>query len=192
MNPRALALAFVAVNLLSLASCRRDGAETSASARAGATSADAGSLGAHRPAELDEAARRIIAFLRGEVGFDRIRVADTVTLYISPEGGGTRTKLTREQLRDRSNWKARGLLEYSFVPPAGTPTLTTRVGRHLHCDGEHPLSSRFAELARFPHVGTMLRYGTTSCLQTRNLTLVFDPTKRPPTLVAAVYDQYEW
>jgi hypothetical protein len=37
----------------------------------------------------------------------------------------------------------------------------------------------------------MLRYGE-SCLQTRNLTLVFDPNRTPPTLIAAVYDQWEW
>ena len=38
----------------------------------------------------------------------------------------------------------------------------------------------------------MLTYGTQSCLQTRNLTLVFDPDEKPPTLIAAVYDQWEW
>jgi hypothetical protein len=38
----------------------------------------------------------------------------------------------------------------------------------------------------------MLMYGRDSCLQTRNVTFVFDPNKKPPTLVAAVYDQWEW
>jgi hypothetical protein len=56
---------------------------------------------------------------------------------------------------------------------------------------EYPLSSRNGELAWFPHVGVMLAYGT-GCLQTRNLTLVFDPNEKPPTLIAAVYDQWEW
>lgn len=31
-----------------------------------------------------------------------------------------------------------------------------------------------------------------SCLKSWNLTLVFDPRERPPVLVAAVYDQWEW
>jgi hypothetical protein len=154
---------------------------------------DSAPLGAHRPAELEEAATQIIRFLRGEVGFERIRLADTVTLYVSPEGGGTRTALTRQQLRDRSNWKVPVLgIEPSLVPPQGLTRLTTRVGRHFNCR-EYPLSSRFAELARLPHVGTRLDRGQeSSCLQAWNLTFVFDPDERPPTLVAAVYDQWEW
>ena len=228
MSARARALAIVAVSLLPVASCRRDGPETpertgatastlaglSAVARWGDSTArraarraltesgrarrpplppvtDTGPLGAHRPTELDGAAKRMIGFLRGEVGFDRIRLADTVTLYVSPEGGGTRAAFTREQLRDRSNWKVRGLLMYSFAPPKGRAELTTRVGRHLNCR-EYPLSWRFKELAQLPHVGTMLIYGRDSCLQTRNVTFVFDPNEKPPTLVAAVYDQWEW
>jgi hypothetical protein len=153
--------------------------------------ADSGPLGTHRPAELDAAARRIIGFLRGEVGFDRIRLADTVTFYVAPEGGGTRVTLAREQLRDRSNWRVRGLLMYSLVPPKGAAELTTRVGRHVNCR-EYPLSWIYKDLAQFPHVGTMLIYGRDSCLQTRSLTLVFDPNEKPPTLIAAVYDQFEW
>lgn len=192
-------LAIVA-SVLPVASCRRDDAATpdrtgsTASAQAGASSADSGSLGAHRPAELDDAAKQVIGFLRGEVGFDRIRLADTVALYVSPEGGGTRTAIKRELLRDRSNWKVRGPGGglRSLVPPNGMSKLTTRVGRHLNCF-EYPLSSRFAELAQLPHVGTKLEPAdASSCLQTRNLTLVFDPNERPPTLVAAVYDQWEW
>jgi hypothetical protein len=57
---------------------------------------------------------------------------------------------------------------------------------------EYPLSSIYEELARFPHVGVMLAYGKDSCLQTRNFTLVFEPNQKPPTLIAAVYDQWEW
>jgi hypothetical protein len=237
IGSRALALATVAVHLLSLASCRRDdaqtpertGAGTSASTLAGLSAVartgdpearrtarralaesgrarqpplppvtDTGPLGAHTRTELDQAAKRIIGFLRGEVDVDRIRVADTVTLYLSPEAGGARRKVSREMLRNRSNWTvrmkdlphARGMT-YSFAPPKGTAELTTRVGRHLNCR-EYPLSWRYKELAQFPHVGTMLTYGRDSCLQTRNLTLVFDPNEKPPTLIAAVYDQWEW
>jgi hypothetical protein len=156
-------------------------------------------LGVHHPDDLAEAARTIIAFLRGEVGFDRIRVADTVTLYLAPEAGGAPRAVTREMLRDPSNWTIRGPrlrpgrqgIRYSFVPSKGTAELTTRVGRHMNCR-EYPLSSRYKELARFPHVGIRLAYGTDSCLQSLNFTLVFDPNEKPPTLIAAVYDQWEW
>ena len=69
--------------------------------------------------------------------------------------------------------------------------MTTRVGRHLKCL-DYPLSATFPDLARLPHVGTMLSYGTASCLQTWTLTVIFDPLAQPPKLVAAVYDQFEW
>ena len=37
---------------------------------------------------LERAAREIVAFLKGEVGFEKISLADTVVLYLSPEGWG--------------------------------------------------------------------------------------------------------
>jgi hypothetical protein len=156
-------------------------------------------LGAHSADELVDAAMAVVAFLRGEANFDRIQVADTVTLYLAPEAGGAPRTVTREMLRDPSNWTIRGPslrpgrqgIGYSFVPSKGNAELTTRVGRHLNCR-ESPLSSIYKELAQFPHVGIMLAYGTDSCLQTRNFTLVFDPNEKPPTLIAAVYDQWEW
>jgi hypothetical protein len=157
-------------------------------------SSDSGPLGVHRPFELIEAATNVVGFLRGEVAFDRIRLADTVSLYLGLEEGGTRAEVERGMLRYASNWKVRsqGLRHvYSFAPPRGSAELTTRVGRHLNCR-DYPLSSRSEALAQFPHVGTMLMYGTDSCLQSWNLTLVFDPNEKPPTLIAAVYDQWEW
>jgi hypothetical protein len=154
-------------------------------------------LGVHRADELVDAATAVIAFLRGQADLDGIRLADTVTLYLSPEGGGTRRAVPRELLRDRSQWTVRSRdlphargMTYSFVPSNRPAELTTRVGRHLKCF-EYLLSSIYEELARLPHVGTMLAYGT-GCLQTSNLTLVFDPNGKPPTVVAAVYDQWEW
>jgi hypothetical protein len=148
--------------------------------------------------DLVEAAKTIVAFLRGEVDFDQIRVADTVSLYLAPEAGGTRRNVSRAVLRNRSNWTVRSAslpnapgMTYSLVPSKGAAELTLRVGRHLKCL-EYPLASIFPELADSPHVGIMLAYGTDSCLQTRNFTLVFDPRLKPPTLVAAVYDQWEW
>jgi hypothetical protein len=122
-----------------------------------------------------------------------VRLADSVTLYLSPEGGGTRRAFAREQLRDPSSWRvASGGHAYAFAPPAGVTRLTARAGRHFNCR-EYPLSSRFPDLARLPHVGVKLEpERTESCLQTWNVTFVFDPAARPARLVAAVYDQWEW
>jgi hypothetical protein len=154
-------------------------------------------LGVHSPEDLVEAARTIVAFLRGDADFDRIRVADTVSLYLAPEAGGTRRDVEGATLRNRSNWNVRSPslpnapgVAYSFVPMKGAAELTIRVGRHLKCL-EYPLASLHKDLAEFPHAGTMLAYDT-GCLHTENLTLVFDPNRKPPTLIAAVYDQWEW
>jgi hypothetical protein len=147
-----------------------------------------------RAQTLEQAAKDIVGFLRGDVGFDSIRLADTVTLYLSPEGGGTRVAFTREQLRAPSNWVLHsGLGTYSFVPPQRLTKLTAKAGRHFNC-GEYPLASRFRELATLPHVGVALDPDDrTSCLQTWNATFVFDDSgAQPPRLVAAVYDQWEW
>ncbi|MFN2565118.1 MAG: hypothetical protein ABR499_08940 [Gemmatimonadaceae bacterium] len=159
MRSRAFALALVAVNVLPAASCRRadtgtpQQAGTAASTSAVASPPNTGAFSAHRPQELDSAARNIIGFLRGEVPFDRIHLADTVTFYVSPEGGGTRARVARELLHDRANWKVPGhRTVHSLRAPAELPKLTTRVGRHINCM-EYPLSSIFHELARLPHVG---------------------------------------
>ena len=156
-------------------------------------SADGATQPAGHAAEVEAAARDVVAFLRGEAGFDRLHLADTVALVLSPEGGGTRTRLTREQLRDPARWSVTsGGRRYSFVPPPGLTKLTVRAGRHFACH-EHPLASRDPELARLPHAGAKLeREGAESCLQTWNATFVFDPAARPARLVAAVYDQWEW
>jgi hypothetical protein len=169
------------------------------SAPATSSSPDTIPLGAHSAEDLVDAAMAVVAFLRGEGDFDRIRVADTVTLYLAPEAGGAPRTVTRAMLRNPSSWTIRGPsprsgrqgIRYSFVSFKGTAELTTRVGRHMNCR-EYPLSSIYKELARFPHVGISLADGTDSCLQSRNFTLVFDPNRKPPTLIAAVYDQWEW
>lgn len=148
------------------------------------------------------AATEVVGFLRGEVPFARIRVADTVILQLSPEGGGTARRVAREMLRRPSNWNVRSRPiatgraghVYSFAPHRHLTELTTRVGRHLNCM-EYDLSSISPELAAMPHVGTMLsppRREYESCMNTWNLTLVFDSAAQPPMLVAAVYDQWEW
>ncbi len=152
-------------------------------------------VGASRnPAQmLERAAREIVAFLKGEVGFEKISLADTVVLYLSPEGGGTRASFARENLRTPSRWVIRSMRQsYSFVPPRTLTKMTAKAGRHFNC-GEYALASRFSDLATLPHVGVKLEPETSSsCLQSWNATFVFDTIERSPRLVAAVYDQWEW
>lgn len=144
---------------------------------------------------LVDAAEDIVAFLRGELEFDSITTADSVTLRLAPEGGGDSTRVARELLREPANWSVRAAAsgaEYPLAPPATLTILTTREGRHFNCQ-DYALSSRVPELAGHPHVGTRLEPpDRDSCLQTWNLTLVFDPHAPAPVLVAAVYDQWEW
>ncbi len=207
MRVRAVASTLALASWLVAASCDSDSGRAprpfgssdsnrpTASTPLASSSPDPVPLGVHRPTELVEAATEVLRFLRGEVGFDHIRLADTVTLYLGPEEGGTRRKVRQEMLRNPSNWTVRssGLrFVYAFAPPKRPAQLTTRVGHHLICGRGIPLSSIFEELARLPHVGTTLMYGTDSCMQSWNLTLVFDPNERPPTVIAAVYDQFEW
>jgi hypothetical protein len=150
----------------------------------------------HAPSDLLDAAKGVVGFLRGEIDFNRIRLADTVTLYLGLEAGGVRREVRRAALRDPRNWRvrlggARGH-DYSLVPPKALTVMTTRIGRHFRCR-DYPLSSVSEELARFPHVGVLFTpQQMESCLQTWNFTLVFDPNVRPPTLIAVVYDQFEW
>ena len=150
---------------------------------------------------LDHAARYVVGFLRGDSTYDANRFADSVTLYVAPEGGGDTATFAREQLRDPSRWVVQSApthlrsappARYRFAPPRTATKLTTKVGMHLNC-GPQPLASRFPELARLPHVGAMLAPETmSSCLQTWNVTFVFDTTSGRPKLVGAVYDQFEW
>jgi hypothetical protein len=146
-------------------------------------------------AGLVDAAEDIIAFLRGELPFDSITTADTVTLRLAPEGGGDSTRVSRELLRERASWSVRAAgsgSDYPLAPPATMTMLTTREGRHFNCR-DYALSSRAPDLAAFPHVGTRLEPPDAGgCLQTWNLTFIFDPQIAQPTLVAVVYDQWEW
>jgi hypothetical protein len=157
------------------------------------------SLGATPPskvsrsdATLDSAARSVVEFLRGNLSFDQVELSDTVTLSVAPEGGGGRATFAREQLRQLSAWRVRSMGHvFALAPPPGLTELTTKVGRHLNC-GEQSLASKFPRLGKLPHVGTMLAPANmSSCLQTWNMTFVFDTSSRP-RVVAAVYDQWEW
>jgi hypothetical protein len=112
--------------------------------------------GGDRAMRLEQAAEEIVGFLRGNGGFETIHLADTVVLYLSPEGGGTRTGFTRAQLSAPSSWVLHsGRSTYSFVPPQRLTKLTAKAGRHFNCL-EYPLASRFRELATLPHVGVKL------------------------------------
>jgi hypothetical protein len=185
MKPADIAIVWLS---LIAASCSSGHPESGSSGTQSAAAASAPT-----DAELEAAARDVVGFLRGAVSFRRIQLADSIMLYVAPEGGGGRTVLRREQLRNRTNWVARsGSRTFTLVPSTAFTKLTTRVGRHFNCR-EYELTSRFPELATQPHVGTMLTpQSNESCLQTWNLTLVFDPAARPPRLIAAVYDQWEW
>jgi hypothetical protein len=147
-----------------------------------------------RERELIAAAERVIGFLRGAVPFDDIDVADTVSFHLPAAAGGGRTVLPADSLRDRERWHVRtdhGQV-HSLVPPRSLDVLTMRVGRHLRCF-EYDLAASFPELPGRPHVGTMLRPRQyDSCLQTWNLTLIFDQRQPRPRLIGAAYDQWEW
>ena len=101
----------------------------------------------------------------------------------------------RERLREPSEWAVQsqnGGFKYQFAPPPSLTSVETRVGRHVRCM-DHDLAATDPELAALPHVGVVLSppdFG--SCLQTWNLTIVFDRELKPPTVVAVIYDQFEW
>jgi hypothetical protein len=101
--------------------------------------------------------------------------------------------LPREALRDRANWAVPTHYgRQSFAPPPALTHLTVRSGVHFNCL-EYPLISLAPDLARLPHVGVRLAtHGDANCLQTWNLTLIFEAADGPPVLVGALYNQWEW
>jgi hypothetical protein len=146
-------------------------------------------------ATIERAAREVVGFLRGDIDFEKVKrlLADTVVLYLTPEGGRTAVALVGEERREPSRWvllSDRG--SYSFVPPRRLTKLSVKEGRHFNCH-EYSLGSRFPELAAASHVGVRLEPDKlTSCLQTWNATFIFDWSTGRPRVVAAVYDQWEW
>lgn len=180
------------VLLTTIVGCRAESRPLPDSTRARPAGVASGAV--DRDGDLEQNAKRIVAFLRGDAAFETIGLADTVRLYLSPEGGGTETALAREQLRDPSRWVLRssGRQTYAFAPPGSLTKVTTKAGRHFNCL-EYPLASRFPDLAKLPHVGVKLEPDSAgSCLQSWNATFVFDANAQPARLVAAVYDQWEW
>jgi hypothetical protein len=140
------------------------------------------------------AAEMVIEFLQGDGELDALSLSDIVTMHLAAESGGGVAKVAASELPDRSSWRIRsyGGHTYVLVPPASLSGLTMRFGRHMKCF-EYDLAIEFPELAQLPHVGTRLEpEDMTSCLQTWNLTLVFEADTLPPKLAAVVYDQWEW
>jgi hypothetical protein len=150
-----------------------------------------------RRAALEATARDVVSFLVGDAALDTLALADTVTLHLPPEGAGTSAgasvRLDRTELGDRDAWRIRaGARLFSFVPPNGLTRTTVRAGTHFVCR-EVPLASRAPPLATRPHVGVRLEPPEPkSCLETWNVTFVFDTSASRPRLVAALYDQWEW
>lgn len=151
------------------------------------------STAASDESQLTAAAADVVGFLRGELPFGELEIAPEVALQLASGGGGTRLEVKGDSLRKLENWhvfsEATGI-DYSFLPPENSANLVTREGKHLNCF-EYDLSSRADGVAHLPHVGTMLSSGD-SCLQSWNVTFLFDPEEEKPTLVGAVYDQWEW
>ena len=143
-------------------------------------------------AGFESSARSVLAFLRGSGPFPETAIADSVTLYVSPEAGGGSMTYGREQLRDRAAWRVPVNGHQAAVAPAAELThATMRLGTHFRCF-EQALATRFPRLASYPHVGVKLEPdGGDSCLQTWNATMVFDSLGARP-LIALVYDQWEW
>jgi hypothetical protein len=143
-------------------------------------------------APLDSAARAVLAFLRREKAFSTIVLADSVEIYVGKDAGGTRTMYAREELQRPSMWVGRSKLgNYKFAPPSTHVVSSVKRGVHFNCT-ERKLAESFPQLARRPHVGVMLEPEfRENCMQTWNVTFVFDDSIKP-RLIAAVYDQFEW
>lgn len=141
---------------------------------------------------LESHAGRVVAFLRGQVPADSVAFADSVTLYVAPEGGGSSRVMTGPALRDPAEWVVESPpARYEFTPPRDHTDATYKARTHFNCL-EYTLDSRYPALAQFPHVAVQLRRpGQTGCLTVWNVTFVFDDVATP-RLIAAVYDQWEW
>ena len=156
-----------------------------------------GELSPERRAALEQAANRVVNFLSGKAKFDELSLADSVQLLLPAEGAGkstgTSVRVARSALRVPDAWNIRAAGQsFSFVPPQRLTKVTTRAGTHFNCQ-EIPLASRVPALATRPHVGVRFEpREPTSCLETWNVTFIFDTTAARPRLVAALYDQWEW
>ena len=162
--------------------CR--GGEPEAAGQAPASSEES-----NRESLRDEAAE-IIEFLRGSAALDASLLADSVSFWVAAEGGGAVRVVARNVLQARSEWHVG---EYNLVPPSSLTEITFQPGAHINCR-EMSLGSRFPEIGGLPHVGVRFALpGTASCLQTWNITLVFQEQEAGQhKLIGVAYDQWEW
>ncbi len=191
--------ALLALAILVLgAACRSD--DSSAQIQTPSPSPHIAETKVHQPADLVDAALALVGFLQGSVGYDQIALADQVALHLAEEnlnpGGQNPRILSADALRDPRNWQIFSPITeitYEFAPPANLEVVHAVVGRHFECLETTLAEHNLDALGSLPHVGTMLypENGNT-CLQSWNLTFVFDPVLQPPTLVAVVYAQWEW
>lgn len=143
----------------------------------------------HEYAYLEDEVRHLLEFLRGDAPLREDALADSVTLYVAPEGGGEMLAVAGGELLRPAAWRVGS---HSLVPPAGLGDTRLTPGLHSRCQAA-PLETTFPDLADYPHVGVRLaRDEAASCLQTWNATFVFDEDALAPRLIAVVYDQWEW
>ena len=144
-------------------------------------------------AGLERAAQNVVGYLRAQVPFDSLALADTVELRIAPEGGGARRRVSSAALRDPTGWTVgEGARRVRLIPPAAYTAASTAVGRHYRCQAQD-LALVAPEWAERPHVGVRLQPDTAaSCLQSWNATLVFDTVGGRLRLSGVLYDQWEW
>ncbi|HUE84440.1 MAG TPA: hypothetical protein VMO26_00015 [Vicinamibacterales bacterium] len=143
----------------------------------------------HEYAYLEDEVQHLLEFLRGTAPLREGLLADTVALYIAPDGGGEKVSMAASVLGSPSAWR---VASYSLTPPEDYGHATITPGLHFNCQPVN-LETLYPELARFPHVGVRLAIDEgATCLQTWNLTFVFNEDAEAPRLTAVVYDQWEW
>jgi hypothetical protein len=161
-------------------------------ARSTTANADSSSQDVASAATIRNAAETIASFLYGDAEPDAISLADSVDLFIAPEGGGGHARRSRTELLVRDNWHVRsGNSVYSFVPGGKYAKMTSFVGEHVNCVPAE-LRAKLPELSARPHVGVLLSNPGQACLASWNATFVFDTSRAKPALIAALYDQWEW
>lgn len=149
----------------------------------------AGGATVHEYAHLEDEVDHLLEFLGGDAPLRHGLLADSVTLYIAPEGGGETRTMAAAALRSPSAWR---VASHRFAPPDGYGHRIMTPGLHWNCQPAE-LATLYPDLAARAHVGVRLAPDESAgCLQTWNATFVFDSNAQAPRLTAVVYDQWEW